>query len=745
MSNKFLSSGGDINLSNGSQTLFGSTIGAVNLNPSAPLKTNSVRELVSEKLDIGDVNNLTDDLKIKQNLSFVKNDSQTNPDANQIKIYAKTDGNLYKRDSAGTETAIGGGGGGLDYTQGSTIVENGLIFTDGVSNTDVKNVAGFRLDTTNNTLVVNDVETINHLSIDTLLTNINYFPLTGITRIDGELDVDKIKNSAHTAEIEFENTGALKFICDDKISIVSTNDNIICRANDYLSVENGTDNNNIRFKTTPNNEIGFYETSTKKGGIKMGSTGVGTDMEITADTLSVKKLDATGDFFRVWSPGTYTSFELKNNDGTTIGRFDSNGGVGNPNTFNIQSFSASGAGDGRINIIANNEINITSTDYINISATQEVLCPQVPISPSAIANRSYVDAQIATIDTTDLITKTQNIDLTETTSTKTRMTQPLELGPDANFQAVQTRLLNFTTLGQDLTSGWEFETNTTYYITKIKISKDHISNVSQVVYLNQFRESDNSVINTIQYTLNSSDADYYYVDLASTPLVLPSYQGSGTKWCISTFLSGGDNIQASLTTAPNPLLLNVYGRTNINNVSWNFPTTKGAQDFMPVIDFEFKGLYPLSTKNLQALDINCRDINLSGKILTGKSAGNITDYYELATKGYVDTISPLFIAATDEVNSITTTGEKMKIWSPTGYTINKIKTTINSAGGTGFQVGIYVNAVLVYSHTFGSAQLIHTTTLTNPILIAENNPITINVLNSGGNTASGLKCYLSYN
>ena len=69
MSDKFLNTGGGaINLSNGTTTIFGSTIGAINLEPSQPLKTNSVKQIVSEKLDIADVNNLQSELSIKEEL-----------------------------------------------------------------------------------------------------------------------------------------------------------------------------------------------------------------------------------------------------------------------------------------------------------------------------------------------------------------------------------------------------------------------------------------------------------------------------------------------------------------------------------------------------------------------------------------------------------------------------------------------------------------------------------------------------
>ena len=60
MSNKFLSTGGAFgaNLTDGSVPFYGLSLGAQSLDPSQPIKTNSLRQLVSEKLDITDVNDL---------------------------------------------------------------------------------------------------------------------------------------------------------------------------------------------------------------------------------------------------------------------------------------------------------------------------------------------------------------------------------------------------------------------------------------------------------------------------------------------------------------------------------------------------------------------------------------------------------------------------------------------------------------------------------------------------------------
>ena len=60
MADKFLGTGGGaINLSNGTANIYAGTLGAAGLDPSQPVKTNSLRQLISSKLAISDINNLT--------------------------------------------------------------------------------------------------------------------------------------------------------------------------------------------------------------------------------------------------------------------------------------------------------------------------------------------------------------------------------------------------------------------------------------------------------------------------------------------------------------------------------------------------------------------------------------------------------------------------------------------------------------------------------------------------------------
>ena len=58
MSNRFLTpDNAGVNISNGSAIIFGASLGSQNLNSGMPVKTNSLSNLVSSKLDISDVNN----------------------------------------------------------------------------------------------------------------------------------------------------------------------------------------------------------------------------------------------------------------------------------------------------------------------------------------------------------------------------------------------------------------------------------------------------------------------------------------------------------------------------------------------------------------------------------------------------------------------------------------------------------------------------------------------------------------
>ena len=127
MANKFLlSSDGKTNLSNGSSTLFGSTIGASNL---LPVKTNSTKQLVSTKLDISDINNLQSELDDITGSGVTPPATST---TNAIVRYADTTGKLLKNSTI----TLGDDGvlNGLYNLTASNIIRAPTILTNTISN-----------------------------------------------------------------------------------------------------------------------------------------------------------------------------------------------------------------------------------------------------------------------------------------------------------------------------------------------------------------------------------------------------------------------------------------------------------------------------------------------------------------------------------------------------------------------------------------------------------------------------------
>ena len=235
MSDKFLGSGqGSINLSNGSATIYSATLGASSLKASKPIKTNSVKQLISTNLDIADVNNLQTQLNEKDELTFVENDTHTTPASGKNKIYFKTDGNLYKKDALDVESLIGGGG----VSGPPSSVDNAVVFFDGTRGQVIKEISNFKFVTGvtyGDQLKVPDIETDDHFSINGELTTLdasitaNTAKLVNqsavstpvpITTLEGELDVAKIKSYQHNCELQFDNMDAT-LIADETVTILA--------------------------------------------------------------------------------------------------------------------------------------------------------------------------------------------------------------------------------------------------------------------------------------------------------------------------------------------------------------------------------------------------------------------------------------------------------------------------------------------------------------------------------------------
>jgi hypothetical protein len=113
-------------LTNGTYAVTVNEIKSTSFQTNMPVKTNDENILISTKLEISDVNTLGYELGTKNELAFIESDTHLTPGVGNVLIYSKTDKDLYKLDSNGVESKIGGGSGTLKetYNEGSSLVDS---------------------------------------------------------------------------------------------------------------------------------------------------------------------------------------------------------------------------------------------------------------------------------------------------------------------------------------------------------------------------------------------------------------------------------------------------------------------------------------------------------------------------------------------------------------------------------------------------------------------------------------------
>ena len=449
MSDKFLNTGGaNINLSNGTATLFGATIGAINLDPSQPLKTNSVRQLVSEKLDIADVNNLQSELNTKNELTFIENDTHTNPTAGQVKLYVKTDGNFYKKDSAGNESGFGGGGG--VSTTNAPVVDNSVVFYNGTTGNLIKYVSGIRYDAVNNTLEVNDLETAETFSLNGEIQKINNITSATqvapfITNFQGEIHVAKIKSATHNTELEFEAGGTATLTADGDINLITATGDIELNGNSLTMsgptlTYNGkpliADNTTLpsklngiaRYSNVNGTEIKDSPTLVSDAGDMTFPGGAYCSVNVLKCVYIDPELGYTGDLF-VGQAGGFQNVRI---DAVNSIILTNGGNPGNytsvNNNFKIANTTFEELGG---NLFIQHQLGANIT-FVTVP---QVLPAYVFSNPYEFVSKKYVD-DANTAQNTDITTlqdKTQNIDATLTTSSLTSLTKAIEIRSGSSY------------------------------------------------------------------------------------------------------------------------------------------------------------------------------------------------------------------------------------------------------------------------------------------------------------------------
>lgn len=201
----------------------------------------------------------------------------------------------------------------------------------------------------------------------------------------------------------------------------------------------------------------------------------------------------------------------------------------------------------------------------------------------------------------------------------------------------------------------------------------------------------------------------------------------------------GANAGYSITTGESNTCVGHYAGDSANG---NFNTCIGRNALAQ------GGTNRTAIGNLSRCDVDNQvclgDTSVSQIINTGNGVcdlGSATHKFKdlYLSGGIIGMPYDVIFAATDEVNTITTTGQKISIRVPRSFQTSKIKVSVNSVGGAGFAVDIKQNGSLVQSIAQGSFLITNTADTTT---YSEDNIITCEVSNVGSGTATGLKVYL---
>ena len=317
---------------------------------------------------------------------------------------------------------ISSGGGGVSYAAGSVEQTNGLVFRNGDDVDKIKNAAGFALIDVfgiGNSLSVNDIQlpTINSVAQTindnkTKLTQVSYDdtdPQKPITSIGGELDVDKIKNTGHTAEIEFENTGKLLIKCDNSITLSSTLNNIRNVTNQGIDFLDTTELTGIAINPT-NSRMDFIKSNIVRGRIDLINN---TDLRINANTsdlyLQGGSVNLTGQTQIVMTSTLNNIRNITNQGVDFLDTTELTGLAINP-TNTRMDFIKSNIVKGTIALINVNDllVNAISGDLylesgtnttistingdVNLSAGGNVTTSNTPTTDNCVVNKSYLEA-----------------------------------------------------------------------------------------------------------------------------------------------------------------------------------------------------------------------------------------------------------------------------------------------------------------------------------------------------------------
>jgi hypothetical protein len=295
MADKFLNTGqGAVNLSNGTVNIIAAELGAVNLVPSKPVKTNATQQLVSADLDIDDITNLQSELSTKTELNFVESDiARVTPSTGELKIYAKSDNHLYKLDDTGDEKQLGN-----VFSTGTSLNHSLAIFQGGSG----EHITDTAITYNPNTNGLVDVTILSNYSNEILLlpsgmqmispnltinavTDLYNNALNNVASLNGIVPANILQNNGTTPmAVAYTPTTAQDVATKTYVDTHST-------SNNYLKIDGSSVmSGNLRLGN--NNILGAYDIQT--GTINGENiTTMAADIDTNADSIFTNSLNIT--------------------------------------------------------------------------------------------------------------------------------------------------------------------------------------------------------------------------------------------------------------------------------------------------------------------------------------------------------------------------------------------------------------------------------------------------------------------
>jgi hypothetical protein len=210
------------------------------------------------------------------------------------------------------------------------------------------------------------------------------------------------------------------------------------------------------------------------------------------------------------------------------------------------------------------------------------------------------------------------------------------------------------------------------------------------------------------------------------------------RYALSVFLptAEANNIQSASSTIPGATITDVYNRSN-TGASWAFPTTKGAVDSMPIIEFRSSPTYPIGTENVKAYDVNVQHAYVNNAVIIGKTKDGFTNDNELVSKSYVDQnisgFAPLPISMAGVIIPSQTSSFYYQTMATSSFNLSKM-TTFNDGASVGDiylavhrgTLADYTNAVCIAKGTINTATNANIAIATLTIQSGQSSQITAN-------------------